>query len=531
MIRVATLFVAAWWGAAALATNFEPGYGDAGLSRLRLNGTELLAPFPPGVATIRLGAPGRLREGEREVTQTFDADARTTRLTYAWGEIRLNYKEADGRFEIECAIENRAPDPIAECTVNLFHFKLPRLPDDSRWQRKFEIATDNHDEIPWLLADWKDAGFVFALDTLDPPARIAFATPDAEGVRRAQGRRALWRSPEDPVIAPGETRTFRVSFRPLVSGKPPEAVIEDLIADFRRKFPRIVQWPDRRMIGMLAIASNAHRSEKNPSGWLNDAALDVKNSKLFRRKMLAQADTAVRNLKNANAQGMIFWSPEGERIPRLSYIGDPRLIKLLSPDMDAVADEFFARFTRAGLRAGVCVRPSRLDTAPADEAEWQHDLMNFDVAAELSSKIDYARQRWGCTIFYIDTNTHYYYRHDGSLAGRPFDAAILRTLAEKYPDILIVPEIPTTAYYAYSVPYRELREHAFGGHAATSPLVRSVWPEAFSLINPIDGPIEERKEELIRSAAAGNILLFRCWFADTANPLLQRIYQEGATEN
>ncbi len=509
------------------AADFSIRFDEDGLSSLRLGETELLAPPAPSVAAILLGPAGHPREGTREVERVFDAAEKTTHLGYAWGDIRLAYQLDKGRFIIECAITNRSDEPIAECAVNLFHFKLPRLPDGSPWRRKFEIATDNHDEIPRLIADWREAGFIFALEPSDTPGRIAFATPDDQEIRRAQVSSALWNSPEDPVISPGETKIFRLSFRPLEPGQPSEKAIPDLVEAFRRQYPRIVQWSDRRMIGMLAIASNAHRSATNPAGWLNDTELDARNLKLFRERMLAQADTAVRNLKKANAQGMIFWSPEGERIPRLSYVGDPRLIKTLSPEMDVIADEFFAKFTKAGLRTGVCLRPSRLDTAPADEADWRHGHMDFDVAAEIGAKIDYARKRWRCSLFYIDTNTHYYYRHDGTVAGRPFDAAILKTLAENYPDVLLIPEIPTTAYYAYSAPYRELREHAFGGHATTNPLVRSVWPDAFSMINPLDGPIEERQDELIQSVADGNILLFRCWFGDTANPLLQRIYAKG----
>ena len=50
-----------------------------------------------------------------------------------------------------------------------------------------------------------------------------------------------------------------------------------------------------------------------------------------------------------NAQGMITWDIEGQEYPHAtSYIGDPRKVSLLAPEMEPMADAYFAKFRRGG---------------------------------------------------------------------------------------------------------------------------------------------------------------------------------------
>lgn len=113
-------------------------------------------------------------------------------------------------------------------------------------------------------------------------------------------------------------------------------------------WPMGVPWPDRRPIGALFPASNYHASAKNPRGWFSDPNLDVTGpggQERFRKALMDYADSCIAVLKRAGAQGAIVWNIEGEEYPHnISYIGDPRFVKALAPEMAPEAAEFFKRF-------------------------------------------------------------------------------------------------------------------------------------------------------------------------------------------
>ncbi len=69
--------------------------------------------------------------------------------------------------------------------------------------------------------------------------------------------------------------------------------------------------------------------------------------------------------------------------------------------MDTAADEFFKKFLDAGLRTGICIRPSKIISNL--KGGWQHQQTE-DHVGDLADKIAYAKKRWGCSIFYMDTN-------------------------------------------------------------------------------------------------------------------------------
>ena len=105
------------------------------------------------------------------------------------------------------------------------------------------------------------------------------------------------------------------------------------------------------------------------------------------------AEASVAVLKDVAAQGMILWDPEGQEMPHaISYLGDPRIIPQAAPEMDAVADEFFRKFRAAGLKVGVCIRPSRI--VSNHKGGWDHVQVD-DHVAELADKIAYAKRRLG----------------------------------------------------------------------------------------------------------------------------------------
>jgi hypothetical protein len=259
-----------------------------------------------------------------------------------------------------------------------------------------------------------------------------------------------------------------------------------------------LNWTDRRPIAALFVASSAHVSAVNPRGWFNNPALNVRGDDgraRFRQALFAYADRSVAILKRSGAQGMIVWDLEGEELPqKITYIGDPRLLARLAPEADGAADEFFARFKRAGLAVGLTVRPQQISFASGGEARQEE---GWDYERVLIEKIDYARRRWGATLFYIDSN-----------AGPrwPPEAFALRRIARERPDILLIPEHHDILYYGFSAPYGSMRR----GASRTSGPVRWLYPNAFQVLADADS--RQSEAELEGAYRGGDILLFQGWF-------------------
>jgi hypothetical protein len=185
--------------------------------------------------------------------------------------------------------------------------------------------------------------------------------------------------------------------------------------------------------------------------------------------------------------------------------------------MDAIADEFMARFTSQGLRVGVCLRAQQI-VFRADGSFYQQDWPvgdNDAVFNDLDAKLSYAKQRWGCTLFYVDSNswpnsdTH--------------DVSVFQRLQQKYPDVLICPEFHQLKYYTCCAPYLEMKNH---GPAGTSVTDSNVFPGAFSLLNVSDGDMT-RTQELLSAFQRGDIALYRAWYQDVDYTTVKRLYQQA----
>jgi hypothetical protein len=162
--------------------------------------------------------------------------------------------------------------------------------------------------------------------------------------------------------------------------------------------------------------------------------------------------------------------------------------------MAPVADEFFGRLRGAGLRVGLTVRPQELvfdDKGPPRQSA------TFDTKRVLLEKIDYARSRWGATLFYVDSN--------GGIR-RPDEVWQLRRLAAQRPDILLIPEHHYLPYWSFSAPYVALRQ---GESDRTTQWARKLFPGSFQALDVSDAANDWAGIAAARSR--GDILLFRAW--------------------
>jgi hypothetical protein len=168
----------------------------------------------------------------------------------------------------------------------------------------------------------------------------------------------------------------------------------------------------------------------------------------------------------------------------------------------------------------VCIRCNELIFQP-DGSFYQREYADDDAAFEgLNKKISCARDRWRCTLFYIDSN-----------AGKHgvLDVEVFRRLQQQHPDCLIAPEQCTTEYFACTAPYRELRNSApWGGVACTPKTTKELYPEAFSLVNVADGgDIHGHRKELLQAVKQGDILLYRSWYRSNEFPEVKSIYRDA----
>jgi len=273
----------------------------------------------------------------------------------------------------------------------------------------------------------------------------------------------------------------------------------------------ILHWPDRRPIGVLFLASHYHSSATNPRGWFNEPSLNFTGTngpENFRKALMEYTDRSLEILKRTGAQGVIVWDLEGEQYPhKTTFIGDPRLVDRLAPEMAPVVDEFFARLRNAGLRVGVTVRPQQL----VFDAEGAHQSWVMNIKQSLLEKIDFARTRWGATLFYVDSN--------GGIR-RPDEVMQMRSLAAQRPDILLIPEHDYLPYAAFSAPYVSMRKT---DGAAGGAWKRKLFPGSFQAVDISDEANDLPQIEAARSR--GDILLFRAWTPTPEVRLLESFAQ------
>src|SRR5207247_8296360 len=210
-------------------------------------------------------------------------------------------------------------------------------------------------------------------------------------------------------IKPGVSKTFNVSLRFGPAGARVQDLSGDVLERYAGKYPFQINWNDRRPIGAMFLASSGINVATNPRRWImNEGKIDITTGQgkaAFREALLKLADKSIKVLKDANAQGMITWDPEGQEFSESCYYGDPRLTPVLVPETEfkgdartSAIDDYFEKFRAAGLKVGVCLRPQEITMV--DGKPVQGAANNPHAAPGSKYKLAYAKKRWGCTLFY-----------------------------------------------------------------------------------------------------------------------------------
>jgi hypothetical protein len=318
-------------------------------------------------------------------------------------------------------------------------------------------------------------------------------------------------------ITPHQSDQYVLSLRFGKSKATDATLAGDIYKKFAAAFPPKLVWADRRPIGAIFLATGPRKGTPNPRGWFGDAKLNVMTPAgraEFRQRVLNLADGAIGIMRDMNAQGAITWDIEGQEFNHATtYVGDPRMLDTLAPEMAEVADEYFARFRAANLRTGICIRPQVLRLSQDNKSAVQTPVS--DPTAVLIEKIAYAKKRWGVTLIYLDSNVN-------GTDHNPLDASIIQKVAGAFPDCLIIPEHSNLRYYAYSAPFAELRR----GITTTPEIMRGVYPRAFSMIYTADGAPDRYKDGLKMAVKHGDGLMYRTWFPDPQNEPVKEAYQQ-----
>lgn len=510
--------------APAMGQGVSVSLSSEGLSEFMYNGVELLedGEFQLQRAIFRRSDGTMYSSSNILNSQAFDSSQSKIIRNYEWGSVSLKYGITTDRLSMQVEVQNRTDSDVLEhIALELMVLGFPQEPIgfDGTPRLASNIGSPSivgADYGTNLLAIVND-------DSLDP---LMIGYPYSIGDRVANTTYPLWlwtgdhpsmnTTPSyiDRPITPGGTEQFNVSMRFAESGTNAYQTAPDLRDAVRQHEPFVVDWMDRRPIGTLFLANSATYSDTNPRKWFADPNINVTTPEgiaEFHQRVLDYADRSIGYALQMNAQGVIAWDIEGKEYPHpVTYIGDPRII---APEMEGVIDQFFQRFRDAGLNVGLTVRPQQLVITDSGPRQINVD----DPYQQLCEKIDYAKDRWAVNMFYIDSNR-------GSLEYP--DAELIRQLAERYPDVLLIPEHENLYSYSASAPYTQLNRGSLG----TGEGIRYFYPEAFGILNVGQGSfteVAEHWDELVSAVNSGDILLFRSWWDDPFNEMIKQIYDES----
>jgi len=483
----------------------------------------------------------------KQLSYTVDAKAGAIRVDYEGATLSCTYKPEGNRLDLIVEVTNKTASQCSFFKATVGELVLLRRFENKASAEGGSKAVDNLRITGFrrLLAEGAD----IALGNweVSKPARVNTDLPTAVGYPITLETPNVPEQPKHPIvdakhlevarrmIAPGATDRFHLSLSFVPAGTEESQICPELLSHFAKDRPMLLDWPDRRSIGTLFLANSNQNWPTNPRGWIfgkgktNDVTTE-EGVKEFGDALLAYADRSIPILKEMNAQGVIVWDLEGgEHYHPVTYLADPRTLKETAPEMDRFADAFFKKFSDAGIKTGITIRPTRVVPKPKVSGKWTHAEVP-DPIEEMSQKIAYAKNRWGCTIFYLDSNI---FNADwitpeqkAEMKNVPFllPVAMMEELQRRYPDVLIIPEWSSAREYTVTAPYASPNLRQRG----TPSLVRLIYPQAFSVAMSNRSALEQDWETYSRNVTGGDILLFLAWYNDPGNELVRLMYDEAA---
>ena len=280
----------------------------------------------------------------------------------------------------------------------------------------------------------------------------------------------------------------------------------------------------------------------NPDGWNWGGVSELGGQANWAKAAIAYMDTVIQHCIGLGAQGIIVWDIEGEKGPLIFY-GDPRVAATVSPEMNAagvpgnsdagipnnqsVSDFLMTRVRAAGFKTGITTRAQLLNLATNTQTTYSTTLQGV---TDLEGKMDYANARWGCTIFYCDSND----------VSQP---AIFQQIRIDRPQYLVCPEhwgndnangLAVSAstennWVPYGCGFNYLAGLGAGVNVGGTGdiLDRSTYPQGFDLVEVANSPSD--LNDMTICAKAGDILLFVDWVVYTDTPNVEAALKAAGT--
>ncbi len=537
-------------------------YGTQGVERLSYGGVVLedLSQNPADTfhiwhmkATDLQGnalTQGQYGWGEVNNGRSWNPSTQSWTYDFVWGSITVAFQQSGNALNMLMTTSNAANSGIIFDGASIYPLVLhfPKLPAGFADAATPQLAT-NVTGPGVVVADY-GSGEVAAVDAdavrpfydgYLPGSSAGTYTPIMSST--TPDGLAVFLPHTDRPLAPGQTDKTVVSLRFAPSGTTVANLAGDAYKAWAAAWPAQLAWSDRRILGTvyLSTASQGDPSQpagypNNPRRYFNDANssdFDVRTPTglaAFQTRVLQQAKANVVNLKRLNAQGAITWDIEGEQYPQpTSYVCEPDAIATIAPEMESIVaatespyhgmkldDAYFQTMRDAGMRVGVCVRPQHFTAGSSNTAQ-QVSLTDAQVASELIRKIKFAHDRWGATLFYVDSTVE----PDGAV----LSADIFKTVASQFPDSLIMPEETTPKHFAYTAPFASFLFHQDLG---TSAATYSYYPQAFSvnLVNDVNSAtLAQYTPQLTEAVHRGDILMVHADYWQANNPSVVEIYR------
>jgi hypothetical protein len=496
-------------------------------------------------------------------SRTWDAATQTMTYSFSWGSITAQFQQNGDTLNIIVKETNNPGsglilDGAAIYPLALYFPKLPAgFQDPTYWQ---VVAESQSPGV--TLADY-GTGEVVAVDVdATRPLYTGFipiSTPDAY-IPVISSTLPDNPSGSPPIIdrpvSPGSSDTFTVSLQFTPSGTSLGSLgspTSDAYQNWIKTWPPALDWENRQIIGTAWLADPATCSNINqPCGLPNNPRrykdidhnspnyIDTTQAGLanFQSIILKKAANIVTNLQMLNAQGVITWDIEGQQFPQpTSYVCSPDQISHVAPEMQSIVsdttsryygmsliDAYFKTITDAGFRVGVCIRPQEFqytkDASGNMVSAKQVSVPGLPTDEDVVYKMKYAHDRWGATLFYIDSTVN----ASGAVLDRETFQYAFQYLYQS--GALMIPEESTPAYYAYTAPFKDFLTKQQTG---TDPTVYNYYPSAFSAVLLNDSGmanLTQYKSQLCQSVKNGDIMMAHADYWDTtANPFLVTLYQ------
>ena len=504
-------------------------------------------------ANGKLLTGGQYGWGEANAGRSWNPATRTWEYRFSWGAISVHYAPTPTTLDIITTIVNNANSGIVFDGAAVFpavlHF--PHLPKGFS-QPNYPQMAFNTIAPSVTLADW-GSGEVAAVapDAAKPlytgfwpassPDGVAYST-EISGT--TPDGLATFQPHNDRPVRPGQKDEYTVSLRFAPANTPSSSLATDAYTSWAAHYPPSLHWTDHRALGTAYLASSPQGPDHhqpggfptNPRRYFNTDAVDVltpSGLEAFQKRILTRAAEEAANAHRMNAGGVITWDIEGEEYSQpTSYVCSPDAIAEISPEMESIVhasgsryngrkldDAYFATLRDAGLRVGVCLRPQHF-TRGAGKTAQQAFLDPQAILAELTRKAKYAHDRWGATVFYVDSTVE----PDGAV----LPAALFQKLTAAFPDSLFIPEETTPLHYAYTAPFKSFIDLAALG---TDPATRFFYPHAFSaiLVNDADaGKLAAARQQLVEGVRHGDILMAHVDYWQDNDPVIVEIYKAAS---